>query len=539
MRASHKSRRRRWLKALSAALPVLAVMRGHGADTSGQTDPLLDLFIKKGFVTQEEAERVKAEADYMRTNGAANAMPSVSKWKISDAIKSVQLFGDLRMRYEDRSVRDPGNGQIDLERLRFALRFGLRGDLRDDFYYGLRLETASNPRSPWVTMGQSASGVPYQGPFGKSNDGLNVGQAYIGWRLNDWAEITLGQMPNPLYTTPMVWDNDINPAGAAEHFKYTVGQADFFANFGQFIYQQSIANKATVDYFIASTPDVNTAGASSTFLLAWQGGVTYHVTRQASFKVAPAIYVYTLNGTDVSSGTPGFPDTFVGQGSLLPGVAGFDQYPNGYYDGFGANQTGINNLEVLEIPFEVNYKLDSVNLRLFGDYAYNFDGAARAQAAYDVALAENNPNFTLPDGQVIPYPTAKISSPQTHDVSAYQIGIGAGSANIVDGPMQGLVYGTGAHKHDWEVRTYWQHVEQYALDPNLIDSDFFEGRGNLQGVYVAVAYALADNVIATFRYGYASRINSQLGTGGSNQDIPQMNPIDHYNLLQVDATIMF
>ena len=103
----------------------------------------------------------------------------------------------------------------------------------------------------------------------------------------------------------------------------------------------------------------------------------------------------------------------------------------------------------------------------------------------------------------------------------------------------GLVYGTVSHKHAWEFRTYWQHIEQYSLDPNLIDSDFFEGRLNTEGFYTALAYGLTDNVIATFRYGYANRINDKLGTGGNNLDIPQMNPIDKYNLLQLDLTLRF
>ena len=96
-----------------------------------------------------------------------------------------------------------------------------------------------------------------------------------------------------------------------------------------------------------------------------------------------------------------------------------------------------------------------------------------------------------------------------------------------------------SRKHAWEVRTYWQHIEQYALDPNLLDSDFFEGRANLQGFYAAAAYGLTDNVIGTIRYGYAQRINDKLGTGGSNQDIPQMNPISRYNIFQVDLTLRF
>jgi hypothetical protein len=102
-----------------------------------------------------------------------------------------------------------------------------------------------------------------------------------------------------------------------------------------------------------------------------------------------------------------------------------------------------------------------------------------------------------------------------------------------------MVYGQTVHRHAWEARTYWQHVEQYALDPNLIDSDFMEGRGNLEGIYAAFAYGISENIIGTIRYGYAQRINDKLGTGGSNQDIPQMNPISRYNILQLDLTLRF
>jgi hypothetical protein len=103
----------------------------------------------------------------------------------------------------------------------------------------------------------------------------------------------------------------------------------------------------------------------------------------------------------------------------------------------------------------------------------------------------------------------------------------------------GLVYGQTSKKNTWEARAYWQHVEQYAADVNLLDSDFFEGRANLQGVYAAFAYSFTDNIIGTVRYGYATRINNNLGTGGSNPDLPGLNPIRNYHLLQLDLTWRF
>jgi Putative porin len=382
-------------------------------------------------------------------------------------------------------------------------------------------------------LGTSSSSVPYQGPFGKSTSGINVGQLYIGWRPTDWADFTFGAMPNPLYTTPMVWDTDLNPAGFAEHFKYTVGQADFFLNLGQFLYQDTNPEKASSGYFL-NLP-YNTSDLP--FLLAWQGGFVYHITPHIFLKAAPVIYTYLHSGVNptTANNSPDFSGTFVGQGSTnnVNGiVAGaWSGYPIGNYDGFTANQTGINDLEVLDVPAELNITIDKFNIRVFGDYAENLDGVSRANAAYN---ASRNAFQPAGEGGI-----AIIPTPQTGQTKAYQFGLGIGSTNIVAGPSQGLVYGTSSAKHAWELRGYWQHVDQYALDPNLVDSDFFEGRLNLEGYYVALAYGITGNIIGTVRYGYASRIDKELGTGGSNQDIPQMNPIEHYHIFQADLTFRF
>ncbi len=119
-----------------AALPLFAAGTGWCADTSGTPDPLLDLFIQKGYVTQQEAAKVKAEADRLRTNELANASMPAPQWKINPGIKNMEIFGDVRLRYEDRSANDPTGGNIDYQRMRYAVRFGLRGSLLDDFYYG-------------------------------------------------------------------------------------------------------------------------------------------------------------------------------------------------------------------------------------------------------------------------------------------------------------------------------------------------------------------------------------------------------------------
>jgi hypothetical protein len=515
---------------------VLIISIGQKGFAEDSSDPVLDLLLQKGIVTEAEVAKAKADADRIRSNNLANAMPPIeSKWKIGNAFKNIEFYGDVRLRYENRQANDPAEGMIRLDRLRYSVRLGLRGDLYDDFYYGLRLDTASNPRSPWVTFGTSSSGVPYQGPFGKSTTGINVGQAYLGWRAGDWLDITAGKMPQPLYTTPMVWDSDLNPEGLAERVKYKVGAADFFATFGQFIYQDTNPTKTSPGYFgIGSLyPSVSGSSSDLAFLLAWQGGVTYHVTTNVSFKVASALYNYTGRGVDTtlsaSLASPGFGGPFVGQGAtngvLGTPAAGWSGFPAGFYNGFNANQTGINDLLILDIPWEINFKVAKLNARLFGDFAENLQGGTRAAKAYE---ASQLPPASAEIGGIRPIPSV-----QSDQNKAYQVGLALGNDNL------GLVQGAAAKRHSWEGRVYWQHVEQYALDPNLLDSDFFEGRGNLEGVYGAIAYSLTANFIATVRYGYATRIDDKLGTGGSNQDIPQMNPINRYHILQVDLTMRF
>jgi hypothetical protein len=530
------SKRARFLKQACVLAFVTGLLaRGYCAEPM---DKLLDILMQRGVLTEEEGKALRAEAT------GTNALPPSmeSKWKLSNAIKSVELFGDIRLRYEHRQATTPVDDRLELDRGRGALRLGLRGDAFDDFYFGLRLDTSSNPRSPWVTFGSSQPG-----PFGKSSFGINVGQAYIGWRPADWLDLTVGKMPNPLYTTPMVWDPDLTPEGAAERFRHSVGKVDFFATFAQFLYQDNnpsyISGSLLNQLQTANQPGFPGSGSQvrplnenrsdNTFLVAWQAGVDVHVTKDVDVKVAPALYDYfglEANIATVPGASPnGIGDPFIGEGSYGGPGSGVGTV-NGLTassTGIIYNQVGVNNLLVLEVPFEVNFKISHLNARVFGDYAYNFNGVDRANAAVNALAA-------AVAGTPGSHPPLLQYGPQTHDVHAYQAGFA-----IANKDSLGLVYGTTSRKHAWEFRTYWQHIEQYALDPNLLDSDFFEGRANLQGIYAALAYGLSDNVIGTFRYGYAWRINDKLGTGGSNLDIPQINPIDKYNLLQLDLTLRF
>src|SRR5436190_15690844 len=203
---------------------------------------------------------------------------SADKWKLSTSITEMELYGDMRLRYEyrggrtdDTPVAAPSPGVAgthdwqERERERYRLRFGLRGTVLDDWFFGLRLETSSSARSTNVTMGGDAGNG--NGPFNKGDDGIAVGQAYLGYKGFPDVTLTGGRFAIPFVKTLLVWDDDINVEGLAEQWKHTFtfgggappppsfskdGKAiappspsepflklDLFANFGQFVYDDA------------------------------------------------------------------------------------------------------------------------------------------------------------------------------------------------------------------------------------------------------------------------------------------------------------
>src|SRR5258708_26376030 len=119
---------------------------------------------------------------------------SADKWKLSTSITEMELYGDLRFRYDYRGgetkdrgpVAAPGPGVAgtndwqERERECYRLRLGLRGTLLDDWFFGLRLETNASSRSTNVTFGDdtSSSSSGGGGPFAKGSRVVYVSQAY-------------------------------------------------------------------------------------------------------------------------------------------------------------------------------------------------------------------------------------------------------------------------------------------------------------------------------------------------------------------------
>ena len=455
---------------------------------------------------------------------------AASKWKLSTPITELELYGDARLRHEYRGGETDDNSPLahaapgvaghndwqERDRERYRLRLGLRGTLLDDWFFGVRLETSQNPRSTNVTFADDTSGgssATSNGPFSKTNDGINVGQAYIGYRGFKDVTLTAGKMPNPMISTLMVWDPDINPEGLAEQWKHTFNigstgdeaqqsyskdgknvaavtaksepfmKLDLFANFAQFIYDDANPeNPLGLRATTTANGGHQLVPNSDAFLLAWQVGAKLNFPKSIYFQFAPTIYNYTGNGDTFNVHFQG------GDPNLINGSATTGS--------LGQNQTGINSLLVFDMPMELGWKIDKLPMRIFGDFAVNLDADDRAAAAGHPGHGDQR--------------------------YAYQIGAGVGQLK---------------KKHDWQLNVFWQRQDQYALDPNLVDTEFWDSKLNLQGIGVNAGYMLSDAVWLNFTYGYAWRADDGLGTGGGG-DIA-INPVTNLQLFQADLNFKF
>ena len=141
------------MKKLTLAAAAICVALGGTAARAQDAGALLDLLVKKRLISDQEAEEVRTELVKESASTAAG------KWKLSAPITELELYGDVRLRYEYRGGRLPSdhngnpNDWYERHRERYRLRVGLRGTLADDWFFGIRLETSNSNRSTNVTFG--------------------------------------------------------------------------------------------------------------------------------------------------------------------------------------------------------------------------------------------------------------------------------------------------------------------------------------------------------------------------------------------------
>jgi len=257
---------------------------------------------------------------------------------------------------------------------------------------------------------------------------------------------------------------------------------DVFANFAQFVYDDSnpenpLGPRATT----TANGGTQLVPNTDAFLLAWQVGARFNFPHNFYFQLAPTLYNYTGNG-----------DTF-----NIHYVGGDPRLTN--QDSLNTNQTGINSLLVFDMPVEFGWKLWGVPMRIFGDFATNFEGDDRASAGGQPGHGSQR--------------------------YAWQVGLGIGQLQ---------------KKNDWQFNVWYQQIQQYALDPNLIDDDIFNAQENMHGIAAQLAYNFTAAVNLQLTYAHGWWYNHNLGTGGNVGTLAiATNPTTEYNFFTADLNINF
>ncbi len=381
-----------------------------GAVFAQDSGPLIDLLVKKGIVNDQEAEELKTE---LVKSFVANS--PAGKLNLSSGLSEFRISGDVRLRYEYRGGTDDVTGDsIERGRFRYRVRPLITGKIGSDWFFGVRLENGAKGRSSNVTIGDDN---PAGGPNAKTNDGINVGQVYIGYNATNEITIYGGRMPNPFVSTSMVWDGDIAPEGLAEQYKKRFDQWDITATAAQFLYDAAGTQNQL-------SPKLN---KKDQFLLGWQLAAKYNFSATDFLQVAPTFYNYinTNNNT-----------------ALVTAFGG--QFKS-------TNMAAINNLFIFNMPVEYNWAMNGTTSRVFGDFSVNLDASQRAAKWGRSDLSKEKYGYQVG----YQYGKAKLKGEWDAKVMYQSTGLFSLDTNTVDSDifdsrtnMQGIVLGFNYQLND-------------------------------------------------------------------------------------------
>lgn len=445
--------------ALGLACGCCTVHSGSAGANNTEAMLLLELLERKGILTRQEAEQARSELANRRTV-SLEEFARQSKLQFSSWVDRVDFAGDARLRFEHRSGEDGlagGGDRLEMNRWRYRLRAGAQIEFSEQLRAAVQFQSGTGGRSGNVTFGGDT------GPWGRGDDGLYLNQLYLRWTPVSWFSATAGRQPQPFQVTSLVWDPDLQPEGLSESFRYSRGGWEWTVTLGQFLYDEVSRNNP----FGAGPAEADA------YLFMQQVGVRYRFHPQGSVAVSPLLHVYSGAGDS-------FRGPFVGTTV--------------------ANSAGINDLTVLEVPWEVRYSGGPFPVRVYGDFAVNLQGEERARAA---------------------------GTPRYEDQKYAW--------------LTGVEVGSGRRKGDWRIRAAYQWSGLYALDPNLVDTDAFDSRLNMRGFIVEGTYLFTDFLHMNLTYAHGERNRKALPTGavGDLGGATGTAYLEDYRLFQADLNLRF
>lgn len=370
------------LALLGGALLTISPVRAQDAGA------LLDLLVKKGIITDQESENLRAD---LTRDFAANT--SAGKLNLSSSLAEFKLSGDLRMRHQIETQAPAvatGSPLVTNERTRERFRFRLNGDvlLQKGWGGGFAIET-----------GQAADSGNQTFQGNNDDYALFLARAYVSYQPNlNWA-FAIGKQKNPLYTTELRWDADINPQGASEIYKAFIGPKDTFEIRGL----QNIMEDRT-----ERTPG---PGGRDAWLFEQQAVYTHWFGKDSignvpnSIILAPGFSKYNASGIDLATNENPF---------------------NG----------SVRYLSLLTFAGEVNWANvagEGTFFKLYWDSAYNFEAANRVSKIYGLNLTRwKKDPYAWVAGVGYAKGQGKVQGDYSAKLDYRRVGLGSSDVNTTD-----------------------------------------------------------------------------------------------------------
>jgi len=377
--------------------------------------------------------------------GNVNAMP---EW-----VSRLKWDGDIRLRYQGDyfadgnapginfvfapdglgSFTDPINTEEERQRVRLRARLGLTAKVSDAVSAGFRITTGTltDPVSTNQTLGDD---------FNKFS--LVLDRAFVKAQPWDWLAVTGGRMPNPFFSTDLVWDDDLNFDGVAVTLNPLVrsdSNVKPFFTVGAFPLQE------------VETSAINLA--EDKWLYAAQAGLDWKMGPNTRGRLGLAYYDYR----DIAA-------------TEDPVFDGFYDYADSV---LRARQKG-------NTMFEVAPSDEPGLYGLAADYSL-----VNLTATLDLAHFE--PVHVILDGDLVKnvgYDEAKVNKLLVEPMEARTLGW---QTKVTVG------WPAVQNKGDWQVFLGYRHLERDAVLDAFADSDFRLGGTNSKGYFVGGLYGLDRN----------------------------------------------
>lgn len=366
-----------------------------------------------------------------------------------------QKINDKRGFSNPAQEEDYLNTSVDRSRSRTRLRLGMTADLSAGVSAGLRIATGNlaDPVSTNQTMGNSNR--PYQ---------LILDRVFLQYEspassVNLWG----GRMPNPWFSTDLVWDPDVNFDGVAGKFYPLMRGKGYTRAFNPYITLgafpiQEIERSTQDKWLYATQMGIDMAFQSDSRL---RFAIAYYDYRNITGQLNPTVNSRTLDYTAPQ---------FLQKGNTMFQINN-DTDPNARLYGLAADYKELNATFSYDLA-----TFSPTHVVVTGDYVKNIGYDAQE------VLQRTDGNVIGPPNRLDPH------------TKGYQLKLTLGRPDT-------------KRAGNWQTFLAFKHLERDAVLDAFTDSDFHLGGTDAEGWILGGNYALRDNVSLGLRYITADAID--------------------------------